>query len=194
MAGFPAPGWLCWSGLPFFLLADRKFLMNAIYTSSIPVFRQMLGSLSQILTKAQTHASERKIDPDALLQARLYPDMLPLLRQVQIATDFAKGVCARLSGVEVPKFEDGERTFAELQTRIARVLTFIEGIDSANFDGAAEREIVIQAGTPKERRFKGESYLLSYGLPQFFFHVTTAYALLRHSGVEIGKKDFMGSY
>ncbi len=136
----------------------------------------------------------QKIDPNALLQARLFPDMFPLLRQVQVATDFAKGVSARLAGVEVPKVEDNEQTFAELQARIARVLVFIGGLDAAKFTDAATREIVTQAGTPKEKRFTGHSYLFNYGLPHFFFHTTTAYALLRHNGVEAGKKDYIGSY
>lgn len=169
-------------------------MTNLIYASSIPVFRQILGGLKEVLAKAETHASERKIDPNALLQARLYPDMFPLLRQVQIASDFAKSVSARLAEVEVPKFEDREQSFPDLQARIAAVLTFIEGLDPARFEGADKREIVTQAGTPKEKRFNGQSYLLNYGLPHFFFHTTTAYALLRHNGVEVGKKDFIGSY
>ena len=167
---------------------------NAIYTASIPVFKQMLGALSEVLGKAQAHADAKKIDPNALLQARLFPDMFPLLRQVQVATDFAKSVAARLAGVEVPKLDDTEKTFADLQARIATVLAFIEGMDPALFEQAATREIVSQAGTPKEKRFTGQSYLLNYGLPHFFFHTSTAYAILRHNGVEIGKKDYIGSY
>jgi hypothetical protein len=166
----------------------------AIYTASIPVFKQMLGGLSEVLAKAEAHATAKKIDPDALLQARLFPDMFPLLRQVQVATDFAKSVSARLAGVDVPKLDDKEQTFADLQARIATVLTFIGGLDAALFDEAATREIVTQAGTPKEKRFTGTSYLLNYGLPHFFFHTTTAYALLRHNGVEVGKKDYIGTY
>ncbi|MDO9402529.1 MAG: DUF1993 domain-containing protein [Polaromonas sp.] len=169
-------------------------MSSPIYTTSIPVFKQMLGGLSGVLRKAEDHATDRKIEPDALLQARLYPDMFPLLRQVQVATDFAKSVSARLAGVDVPKFDDTERTFAELQARIQKVLAFIEGLDVAVFDDAATREIVTQAGTPKEKRFTGQSYLLNYGLPHFFFHTTTAYAILRHNGVEVGKKDYVGQY
>ncbi|HEY3046031.1 MAG TPA: DUF1993 domain-containing protein [Polaromonas sp.] len=167
---------------------------NFMYTSSIPVFKQMLGGLSQVLRKAEAHATEKKIEPNALLQARLFPDMFALLRQVQVASDFAKSVSARLAGVDVPKLEDNEQTFAELQARIATVLAFIEGLDVAKFDEAATREIVTQAGTPKEKRFTGQSYLLNYGLPHFFFHTTTAYAILRHNGVEVGKKDYIGTY
>ena len=169
-------------------------MTNAIYTSSIPVFKQMLGGLQTVLHKAQAHATDKKIDPNALLQARLFPDMFPLLRQVQVASDFAKSVSARLAGVEVPKTEDNEQTFEQLQTRIETVLAFIDSLDAAKFDDAATREIVTQAGTPKEKRFTGQSYLLNYGLPHFFFHTTTAYAVLRHNGVEVGKKDYIGTY
>ena len=167
---------------------------NFMYTSSIPVFKQMLGGLKEVLTKAEAHAAAKKIDPNALLQARLFPDMFALLRQVQVASDFAKSVSARLAGVDVPKLEDNEQTFAELQARIATVLAFIEGLEVGKFDEAATREIVTQAGTPKEKRFTGQSYLLNYGLPHFFFHTTTAYAILRHNGVEVGKKDYIGTY
>lgn len=166
----------------------------SMYAASVPVLRQMLGSLDGLLAKAEAHAEARKIEPDALLQARLFPDMFPLVRQVQIACDFAKSVPARLAGAEVPAYEDTERTFAELHARIARTLAFIDGLDAAAFEGSERREIVLRPGTPKERRIAGDAYLLQYGLPQFFFHVTAAYALLRHNGVEVGKKDYMGTY
>jgi uncharacterized protein len=166
----------------------------SMYDASVPVFRQMLGSLDALLQKAQAHAAERKIGEDAFLQARLFPDMFPLTRQVQIACDFAKGVCARLAGAEVPAHEDAETTFDELRARIASTLAVIEGLDAAAFEGSEQREILLRPGTPKERRLDGRSYLLAYGLPQFFFHVTTVYALLRHNGVEVGKRDFMGQY
>ncbi|TNJ32989.1 DUF1993 domain-containing protein [Arenimonas terrae] len=166
----------------------------SLHAASVPVFAQLLGGLSDVLAKAAAHATERKIEPDALLQSRLFPDMFPLLRQVQIACDFAKSVSARLAGAEVPAWEDSEKTFDELQARIRRTLDFIAGLDAGAFEGAAGREIVLRPGTPKERRLDGQAYLLAYGLPQFFFHVTTSYALLRHGGVEIGKRDFMGKY
>jgi hypothetical protein len=166
----------------------------SLHTASVPVFTQLLGGLADVLAKAAAHAAERKIEPDALLQSRLFPDMFPLLRQVQIACDFAKGVSARLADAEVPAWEDNEKSFDDLQARIARTVEFIGGLDPAAFAGAASREIVLRPGTPKERRLEGQAYLLNYGLPQFFFHVTTSYALLRHGGVEIGKKDFMGKY
>lgn len=166
----------------------------SMYQASIPVFKQMLGGLSGVLAKAEAHASARKIDPNALLQARLYPDMFALLRQVQVAADFAKSVSARLAGVDVPSFEDSEASFADLQARIAKTLAFIETLTPAQMDGGETRAIVTQAGTPKEKTFTGQSYLLNYGLPHFFFHTTSAYAILRHSGVEVGKKDYIGSY
>lgn len=166
----------------------------SMYQASVPVFKQMLGGLSGVLAKAEAHATARNITPAALLQARLYPDMFPLLRQVQVACDFAKSVSARIAGVEVPGFEDKEESFADLQARIAKTLAFLDGLSAAQIDGSEARQIVTQAGTPKEKIFSGQSYLLNYGLPHFFFHTTTAYAILRHSGVEIGKKDYIGSY
>jgi hypothetical protein len=172
----------------------KEPMTHAIYTASIPVFTQLLGGLKAVLAKAEAHAAEKKIDPNALLQARLFPDMFPLLRQVQVATDFAKSVSARLAGVEVPKLADAELTFADLQSRIDTVLAFMASLDTDLFKEADTREILTQAGTPKEKRFTGQSYLFNYGLPHFFFHTTTAYAILRHNGVEVGKKDYIGTY
>ncbi len=166
----------------------------SIHAASVSVFQQMLGSLKDILAKAEAHAAAKKIEPQALLGARLSPDMLPLTRQVQIACDFAKGVCGRLAQAELPVHDDTEQSFAELQARIDKVLAFIGALPAAAFAGAESREIVIRPGTPKERRFSGQDYLLHYGLPQFFFHHTTSYALLRHNGVEIGKVDYMGTF
>ena len=166
----------------------------SLYAASVPVFKQMLNALSDVLNKAEAHATAKNIEPNALLQARLFPDMFPLVRQVQIAVDFAKGVSARLAEVELPKYDDSEVTFADLQALIAKVLAFIDGIQPAQIDGKEGIEIVTRPGTPKEKRFSGQSYLLSYGLPQFFFHVTTTYAILRHNGVEIGKRDYMGAF
>ena len=166
----------------------------SLYDASIPVFKQMLTALSDVLNKAEAHASAKNIEPNALLQARLYPDMFPLVRQVQIAVDFAKGVSSRLAELEVPKYDDTETTFAELQALIAKVLGYIAEIKPEQVNGNEGIEIITRQGTPKEKRFTGQAYLLSYGLPQFFFHVTTAYALLRHSGVEVGKRDYMGAF
>ena len=169
-------------------------MTSPLYTASIPVLQQMLKALSDVLKKAEEHAAQKNIDPDALLQARLFPDMFPLVRQVQIAVDFAKGVSARLAEVELPKYDDSETTFAELQALIAKVLAYIGEIKPEQINGKEGIEIVTRPGTPKEKRFSGQAYLLSYGLPQFFFHVTTTYALLRHNGVEVGKRDYMGAY
>jgi uncharacterized protein len=169
-------------------------MTSSLHTTSATVFNQMLGGLNGVLAKAAAHAEARKIEPAALLQARLYPDMFPLLRQVQVACDFAKGVSARLAGVEVPSFDDKEQSFADLHARIDKTLAFVGSLTPQQFEGSETREIVTQAGTPKEKRFAGQSYLLNYGLPHFFFHVTTAYAILRHNGVEVGKKDYVGSY
>jgi hypothetical protein len=166
----------------------------SLYASSVPVFKQMLNSLDGILAKAQAHVAAKSIEPDALLQARLFPDMFALVRQVQIAADFSRGVSARLAGVDVPKFEDNQHSFDDLRSLIAASLAFIDGVTPAQIDGQEAREIVTRPGTPKEKRFTGQSYLLTYGLPQFFFHVTTAYAILRHNGVELGKRDFMGAF
>jgi len=166
----------------------------SLYASSIPVLTQMLTSVSAILRKTEDHAVAKNIDPNALLQARLYPDMFPLVRQVQIANDFARGISARLAGIEVPKHPDTEQTLADLQALLSETLGFIGSIKPEQIDGNEAREIVTRPGTPKEKKFTGQSYLLSYGLPQFFFHITTTYAILRHNGVELGKRDFMGEY
>src|SRR6218665_2564527 len=170
-------------------------MTHSLYNASIPVFRQMLGSVKDILTKTEAHATARKIEPEALLQARLFPDMFPLARQVLIACDFAKGVAARLAGVEAPTLPDAQRPgFAELHERIGQVLAFVEGLPAASFPAAATRQITLQPGTPREKQFVGEHYLLHYGLPQFFFHVNATYAIARHNGVELGKSDYMGRY
>jgi hypothetical protein len=165
----------------------------SMYAASVPVFKQMLGSLSDLIEKADAHAVERKIDSNVLLQARLFPDMFPFLRQITIAADFAKGACARLAGVDVPKYEDTEQSFSELKARIAKTVAFIDTLPASDIDGSEERDITTSAG-PNSKSFKGQRYLLHYALPQFLFHVTTAYAILRHNGVEVGKKDFMGKY
>lgn len=164
----------------------------SMYAASVPVFNQMLDSLSEVLKKAESHAVAKNIPAENFLQARLFPDMFSLIRQVQIAADFAKGVTGRLAQVDLPVYEDNEQTFAELQARIAKTKAFIASLDAGQFEGSEKRDIVLRPGTPKEQIFPGQAYLFNYGLPQFFFHVTTAYAILRHNGVEIGKKDFMG--
>ena len=166
----------------------------SLYTASVPVFKQMLNSMGAVLAKADAHATAKNIDANVLLQARLFPDMFPLVKQVQIAAEFARGVSARLAGVEVPVYEGSEQTFADLQALIGKTVAFIDGFTAAQIDGQEGRDIVLRPGTPKEKKFNGQAYLLSYALPQFFFHVTTTYAILRHNGVDVGKRDYMGAY
>lgn len=169
-------------------------MTSPLYTASIPVMQQMLRALSEVLKKAEDHATQRNIDPNALLQARLFPDMFPLVRQVQIASDFSKGIASRLAGAEVPSWPDTEASFSDLQALIAKALAHLESFPAAQFDLSESRDIVLRPGTPKEKKLTASAYLLHYGLPQFFFHVTTAYAILRHNGVEVGKRDYMGTY
>jgi len=164
----------------------------SMYQASVPVFTQALKALSAILTKAEAHAEAKKIDATALLQARLYPDMYTLTGQVQIATDTAKGLAGRLAGIELPKYEDNEKSFPELQARIAKTLAFLATLTPAQIDGSEDRDISLPVGG-QTRILKGQAYLLGFALQNFFFHVTTAYDILRHSGIEIGKRDFIGS-
>ena len=154
-------------------------------------FAAMLRNLSAILDKAQAHAAARKIDPAALTAFRLYPDMFPLTRQVQIACDTAKGAVARLAGVEIPKHEDTEQSFAELKARIAKTLDFLDSVPAAKMEGADEREVTIRS-RGEDVTMRGPQYLLAVAQPNFYFHVATAYNILRHNGVELGKKDFLG--
>ena len=163
-----------------------------MYQASVPVFQRTLKALDVILDKAAAYAAERKIDPTVLLTARLYPDMFALTRQVQIATDHAKGASARLAGVAVPSFSDTEGTFPDLKARIAKTLEFIASVKPAQIDGSEGRDISLKAG-PRELNFKGQDYLLFFALPNFYFHVTTAFAILRHNGVPVGKLDFLGA-
>ena len=164
-----------------------------MYQASIPVFVRMLGNLSAILDKAAAHAEAKKIDPSVFINARLAPDMFPLSRQIQIATDMAKGCAARLAGIEVPSYEDNESTFAELHARIAKTIAFIESVSASQIDGSEERQITLKFGS-HELNFLGQAYLLDFVLPNFHFHLTTTYAILRHNGVEIGKKDYTGNF
>jgi hypothetical protein len=163
-----------------------------MYQTSVPRLANMLRNLSAILDKAQAHAEARKIDPLVLSNARLYPDMLPMKRQVQIACDTAKGVAARLAGVEPPRHEDVEETFADLKARIAKTIDFIQTFKPAQIDGSEEKAIRLKLGQ-REVEFKGMQYLLGHALPNFYFHVVTAYDILRHNGVEVGKRDYIGT-
>jgi len=165
----------------------------SMYQASVPVFQRTLTALSAILDKAAAHAAQRKIEPSVLLNTRLFPDMFALVRQVQLAADFAKGTGARLAGIEIPKFADDETTFDQLKARIAKTVDFLKTLKPAQIDGSEGRDITIPIGG-QPRTFKGQPYLLHFALPNFFFHVTTAYDILRQCGVEIGKRDFIGRF
>ncbi|WP_287028808.1 DUF1993 domain-containing protein [Pseudomonas sp. UBA6310] len=164
----------------------------SMYQASVPVFVRMFGNLSAILDKAAAFAEAKKIDPSVLVNARLAVDMLPLSKQVQIASDAAKGAGARLTGSDVPSFADTETTFPELQARVAKTVDFLKGLDAAQFDGSESKEIVLTLAKG-EVRFKGDAYLLNFVLPNFYFHMTTAYAILRHNGLDLGKMDYLGA-
>lgn len=163
----------------------------SMYQASVPVFLKMLDNLAAILDKGAAFAAAKKIDPPVLLGYRLAPDMLNLTRQVQIASDHAKRATARLAGIEAPAYEDNEASFAELKARIDKTVAFIKTVKPGQIDGSEDRQITLKIGG-SDKTFTGQTYLLHNALPNFFFHTTTAYAILRHCGVEIGKKDFIG--
>lgn len=162
-----------------------------MYQSSVPVLLGFLKGLSAMLRKAEAHCTARKIEPDALLKARLFPDMFHLTKQVQLVSDFAKGIGARLTGVANPSFPDEEDGFAELQARLDKTVDFLETLQPGQFADAAQRTVVIKVGG-RDTEFSGSDYLMGYGFPNFYFHLATAYNILRHNGLELGKKDFMG--
>lgn len=164
----------------------------SMYQASVPVLVHQMKALSAILAKAASWAEGRKIDPLVLTSARLAPDMFPLTRQIQIASDNAKGAGARLANIEIPSYEDKETTFPELQERLSKTIAFLETLTPTQIDGSEDREITVKMRSG-DLNFKGQDYLLGFALPNFYFHVTTAYAILRHNGVEIGKKDFLGA-
>lgn len=166
--------------------------MPALYDISVPVFDAMLGNLSTLLERGAAHATARNFDPQALLDARLSPDMFALTRQVQICCDAAKFGVARLAGVEAPKFDDSERTFEELRGRIEKTRTFIRSVPRAALDGAESRRVEVPVRT-QTYAFDGTTFLMRWALPNFYFHLVTAYDLLRHNGVEIGKRDYLGT-
>lgn len=163
----------------------------SMYTASVPVFQHMLRNLSHILARGEASAQARKFDPSVLVNSRLAPDMLPLVRQVLIACDAAKLGVARISGLEAPKFEDNETTFAELQQRVRKTLDWLETVPASALDGTEDKDITFPVGRDKTRTMKGQAYLANWALPNFFFHVTTAYAILRHNGVDLGKQDYL---
>jgi hypothetical protein len=163
----------------------------SMYQASVPAFLTMLKSLSAILDKSEGYAAEHKIDPEVMLSWRLAPDMFPFTRQLQIAADFAKGTTARLAGAEVPKYVDNENSFAELKARIAKTVKFVEGFSPKDIDGSEGRDITLSVGG-QDMHFKGEPYLVQFALPNFYFHATAAYVILRRCGVDLGKGDFLG--
>lgn len=164
----------------------------SMYQISVPVFTRMLTNLIAILDKAAAHCEERKIDPAALINYRFYPDMFPFSRQIQIATDAAKNGSAYLAGTEPPKFDNSEQTFPELIARVQKTIEFVNSFKPEQIDGSEKKEVSIKRGETTVT-YKGQEYLLNRVLPNFFFHITTAYDILRHNGVELGKKDYLGN-
>ena len=172
--------------------AGSIFVTLSMYDVSVPVFAERLRALGHVLAKADANAAERKIDPQVFLQARLAPDMLTLTRQVQIATDHAKRASARLAGKEAPPYEDTEASFAELQARIAKTIDYLKSLAPGDIEGSEELPIELKVGQ-RELKYAGAQYLLNFAMPNFYFHVTTAYAILRHNGVPLGKQSFFGA-
>lgn len=168
-------------------------MADSMFAASVPVFQRMLGNLLKCLDKAEAHAQARGFSPDNYLVLRLAPDMLPFTKQIQIASDAAKGCAARLAGQEVPKWDDTEATFAELRARVQRTLDYLGSVPAAAFDAAAAREVVIPMRNRDPLVFTGDNYLRHFALPNFYFHVTTTYALLRQAGVPLGKGDYLGA-
>ena len=165
----------------------------SMYKISVPIFVQFLTALGVVLDKAAAHCESKKIDPSALLNARLFPDMFPLVRQVREATNHAAGACGRVAGAELPTFTNTEASIPELKERIARTIDFIKGLKPAQIDGTEDKEITIKFPSGAERKFTGQALLLNFCLPNFYFHYTTAYDILRNCGVELAKRDFMGT-
>jgi uncharacterized protein len=163
----------------------------SFYDASVPAFQQILGSLQGILTKAEAHCTAKKIAPEVLLGARLYPDMLPLSKQIQLASDFAAKGCARLTHSEVPSTPDTEKTFEELKQRLAKASDYLKAFKPEQFEGADTKEVTFPVG-PNTMTLTGQQFLSRFTFPNFYFHAATAHGILRHNGVEIGKRDFLG--
>jgi uncharacterized protein len=164
----------------------------SLYDASVPAFLQILNALSGILAKAEAHCTGKNIKPEVLLSARLYPDMLPLTKQIQLACDFAAKGCARLTHAEVPSTPDTETSFAELRQRLARTIEYVSGYKPEQFEGAESRDVKFPAGPDRTMTLKGQQFLSHFAFPNFYFHAAIAHGILRHNGVEIGKRDFMG--
>jgi hypothetical protein len=165
----------------------------SFYDATVPAYLQILNSLSALLTKAEAHCEAKKIQPDVLLGSRLYPDMLPLSKQIQLVTDFAVRGCARVTHSEVPQTPDTEKTFEELRQRLAKTADYVESFKPAQFEGADARDVTVPMGPDKTMTMKGQQFISNFSLPQFYFHAAIAHGLLRHNGVEVGKRDFMGA-
>src|SRR4051812_12139261 len=164
----------------------------SLYDASVPAFLQILNALSGILTKAEAHCTAKNIKPEVLLSARLYPDMLPLTKQIQLACDFAAKGCARVTYAEIPSTPDTETSFAELRQRLAKTIAYIQSYKPEQFEGAESRDVKFPAGPDRTMTLKGQQFLSHFALPNFYFHAATAHGILRHNGVEIGKRDFLG--
>lgn len=164
----------------------------SFYDATVPAFLQILGSLSGLLSKAEAHCKAKNIQPEVLLGARLYPDMLPLSKQIQLASDFAGKACARLTHSEVPSSPDTETTFEELKQRLAKTIEYVKSFKPAQFEGADAKDVTFPAGPNNSMTLKGQQFLSNVAFPNFYFHATTTHGILRHNGVEIGKRDFLG--
>jgi len=164
----------------------------SFYDATVPAFLQILNSLSGLLTKAEAHCEVKKIQPEVLLNARLFPDMLPLSKQIQLASDFAAKSCARLTHSEVPVVPDTEKTFAELKARLAKTVDYVKAFKPAQFEGADAKDVTFPVGPNNSMTLKGQQFLSGYAFPNFYFHAVTTHGILRHNGVEIGKRDFLG--
>jgi hypothetical protein len=165
----------------------------SFYDATVPAYLQVLGSLSGLLTKAEAHCKAKNIQPDVLLNSRLYPDMLPLSKQIQLAADFATRGCARVTHSEVPQTPDTEKTFEELRARLAKTADYVKSFKPAQFEGADAKDVTFPMGPDKTMTMKGQQFISNFSLPQFYFHAAIAHGLLRHNGVEVGKRDFMGA-
>ena len=164
----------------------------SFYDATVPAFLQVLNSLSGLLTKAEAHSKAKNIQPEVLLGARLYPDMLPLSRQIQLASDFAAKGCARLAHSEVPSTPDTEKTFDELKQRLAKTIEYVKSFKPAQFEGADTKDVTFPVGPNNNMTLKGQQFLSAFAFPNFYFHAATAHGILRHNGGEIGKRDFLG--
>ena len=165
----------------------------SFYDAAVPAYLQILGSLTGILNKAEAHCKAKNIQPEVLLSARLYPDMLPFTKQIQLASDFAAKGCARLTHSEVPSTPDTEKSFEELRQRLAKTADYVKSFKPAQFEGADTRDVTFPMGPDKTMTMKGQQFISNFSLPQFYFHATIAHGILRHNGVEVGKRDFMGA-